>query len=145
QRNRSGGDGPRDGAASSHRSRRSATKSGWQTGASGNRGGRLGRGEPRAALYTASVLNGLHRLGVDRDIVLLSGVSGGGAALAFFAGNHDALTGPHAGQATKDCPDGQWGCFNTSVTKPFIEDVLNGATEWRLFRRTALSQLLVES
>src|SRR5262249_23545180 len=41
-------------------------------------------GGTRAAMYTASVLNGLHGLGVDRDIVLLSGVSGGGVALAYF-------------------------------------------------------------
>jgi hypothetical protein len=39
-------------------------------------------GGTRAALYTASVLKGLHALGVDRDIVLASAVSGGGVALA---------------------------------------------------------------
>src|SRR6185295_14376182 len=46
-------------------------------------------GGTRAALYTASVLKGLHRLGVDKEIVLASGVSGGGVALAYFAANHD--------------------------------------------------------
>ena len=37
------------------------------------------------------------------------------------------------------------GLAHVSGQLPFIEDVLNGATEWRLFRTTALSQLLVES
>jgi patatin-like phospholipase len=101
-------------------------------------------GGTRAALYTASVLNGLHELGVDGDIVLVSGVSGGGAALAYFAAHHDALTGPNATQPTADCGS-EWKCFNERVKKPFIEDVLNGASEWRLYRKTALSKLLVES
>lgn len=102
-------------------------------------------GGTRAALYTASVLNGLHGLGVDRDTVLLSGVSGGGAGLAYFAANYDTLTAPNAAKASDECKKGEWDCFNKRVTTPFIEDVLNGATEWRLFRTTALSQLLVES
>jgi hypothetical protein len=104
-------------------------------------------GGTRAALYTASVLNGLHRLGVDRDIVLVSGVSGGGVALAYFAANYDALTAPSPARSAGKCPDDKsdWDCFNKGVTKPFIEDVLNGATEWRLLRTTPLSALLVES
>lgn len=109
-------------------------------------------GGTRAALYTASVLQGLHGLGVDKDIVLLSGVSGGGVALAYFAANRDALVAPR--DRDGDCPAdfapgspsaGNWNCFNDGMTKPFIRDVLNGATEWRLFSRTALSRLLAES
>jgi hypothetical protein len=109
-------------------------------------------GGTRAALYTASVLHGLHGLGVDKDIVLLSGVSGGGAALAYFAANRDALVAPRGRDDA--CPAdfapgsqsaGNWNCFNDGMTKPFIQDVLNGATEWRLFSRTALSRLLAES
>jgi hypothetical protein len=110
-------------------------------------------GGTRAALYTASVLNGLHRLGVDRDIVLVSGVSGGGVALAYFAANSALLTGQSPPAASRRCPDGkgstpvdhEWNCFNKAVTSPFFEDVLNGATEWRIFSNTALSQLLAES
>jgi hypothetical protein len=102
-------------------------------------------GGTRAALYTASVLNGLHRVGVDRDIALVSGVSGGGVALAYFAVNSDALTGQSLSSPPGRCPADKWDCFSKGVTEPFIEDVLNGATEWRLFRTTALSQLLVES
>jgi hypothetical protein len=111
-------------------------------------------GGTRAALYTESVLRGLHRLGVDRDVVLVSGVSGGGVALAYFAANMDALTRTGAVAPSSLCPDNpgpahsdqdEWGCFQTAVTKPFIEDVLNGATEWRIFTKTALSALLAES
>jgi hypothetical protein len=110
-------------------------------------------GGTRAALYTESVLRGLHRLGVDRDIVLVSGVSGGGVALAYFAANKDELTGSHAA-ASKFCHvnegpahsvDDEWNCFADNVTKPFIEDVLNGATEWRIISNTSLSVLLSES
>jgi patatin-like phospholipase len=101
-------------------------------------------GGTRAALYTASVLNGLHRLGVDRDIVLLSGVSGGGLALAYFAAHRDELL-KQSLSSPGPCSDDAWGCFIEGVTKPFIEDVLNGAMEWRLFGTVALSELLVES
>ena len=110
-------------------------------------------GGTRAALYTESVLHGLHRLGVDRDIVLLSGVSGGGVALAYFAAFRDELVAAPPDNGDK-CPNDfgpsahkghAWNCFNAAMTKPFIEDVLNGATEWRVFSRTALSKLLAES
>jgi Patatin-like phospholipase len=111
-------------------------------------------GGTRAAIYTASVLRGLHCLGADRDIVLLSGVSGGGVALAYFAANRDRLTVQSPPSQAVRCPDkgsanvaidAEWDRFTKSVTKPFIEDVLNGATEWRIFRTTALSVLLAES
>jgi hypothetical protein len=110
-------------------------------------------GGTRAALYTATVLRGLHQLGVDRDIVLLSGVSGGGVALTYFAANRDQLIAEGQGDS-KHCSENPstklrtgraWNCFEESMTEPFIEDVLNSATEWRVFSRTALSQLLVES
>jgi hypothetical protein len=111
-------------------------------------------GGTRAALYTASVLYGLHRLGVDRDIVLVSGVSGGGVALAYFAANRDVLTEQSQSGRAGHCPEkadvkrsveDEWDCFSRGVTQPFIEDVLSGATEWRIFRTTALSELLAES
>jgi hypothetical protein len=111
-------------------------------------------GGTRAALYTASVLYGLHRLGVDRDIVLVSGVSGGGVALAYFAANRDVWTEQNQSGQARLCPEkpdvkrpveAEWDCFTKGVTQPFIEDVLNGATEWRIFRTTALSELLAES
>ena len=48
-------------------------------------------GGTRAALYTESVLHGLQRLGRLDDLGLVSGVSGGGTALAYFAAHHDQL------------------------------------------------------
>ena len=42
-------------------------------------------GETRAALYTQSVLHGLREMDALKDLVLASGVSGGGVALAYFA------------------------------------------------------------
>jgi hypothetical protein len=110
-------------------------------------------GGTRAALYTATVLRGLHGLGVDRDIVLLSGVSGGGVALAYFAANRNELVGQKQDDSSpcSENPSAKlrtgsaWNCFEKSMTEPFIEDVLNGAIEWRVFSRTALTKLLVES
>ncbi len=95
-------------------------------------------GGTRAALYAAHVLEGLHRLGVDGDIVLMSGVSGGGLALTFFAANFSALTrSDNAGAA--------WQKFKHDVSDNFIQDVLEGATEWRVFGATPLTMLLAES
>jgi hypothetical protein len=109
-------------------------------------------GGTRAALYTATVLRGLHRLGVDRDIVLLSGVSGGGMALTYFAANRNALVDEQDdSRRCSENPSAQirtgsaWDCFEKSMTEPFFADVLNSATEWRVFSRTALSKLLAES
>jgi hypothetical protein len=110
-------------------------------------------GGTRAALYTASVFRGLHGLELDKNIVLLSGVSGGGVALAYFAANRDALVAaprdddaPCPADAKPGSAGGRiWNCFDESMAKPFIQDVLNGATEWRQFSTTALSKLLAES
>jgi hypothetical protein len=96
-------------------------------------------GGTRAALYTAHVLQGLHKLGADRDIVLLSGVSGGGVALTYFAANFDTLT------ADRDAALPAWQTFRTKVSSNFIQDVLEGAGEWRIFLNTALTSLLAES
>lgn len=96
-------------------------------------------GGTRAALYTAHVLQGLHRLGADRNIVLVSGVSGGGAALAYFVANYRAL---------RDAPahdPAPWKEFTERVSEDFIRDVLEGASESRIAGRTPLSALLAES
>jgi hypothetical protein len=96
-------------------------------------------GGTRAALYTAHVLQGLHRLGVDGDIVLTSGVSGGGLALAYFTANYGLLRGDHSADLAR------WRTFSEKVAEPFIQDVLAGASEWRIFGRTPLTMLLAES
>ena len=51
-------------------------------------------GGTRAAVYTASVLRGLAEQGRIGNVVLASGVSGGSAALAYFALHQDALRRP---------------------------------------------------
>src|SRR5262249_14310113 len=53
-------------------------------------------GGTRAALFTASALQGLAKLGISRDIVLLSGVSGGGVAAAYFYAHQQDLQGPYS-------------------------------------------------
>ena len=93
-------------------------------------------GGTRAALFTASALEGLKRLGVAQDIVLLSGVSGGGVASAYFYGHHEALTG-NVGDA--------WTKYKERMAAPFIGDVLDGAGEWRVISAEPLGNLLAES
>ena len=96
-------------------------------------------GGTRAALFTATALEGLNKLGVAKDIVLLSGVSGGGVAEAYFYTHRDALL------AAVNPANTEWPLFKDRMTKPFIGDVLEGAAEWRLLSRAPLGQLLVES
>jgi hypothetical protein len=96
-------------------------------------------GGSRAALYTVSALEGLARLGATQDIVLVSGVSGGGVALANFSAYRDRLP---QGAAYDPVP---WQAFKNGLSQPFIQDVIEGAMEWRLVGATPLSALLVES
>lgn len=94
-------------------------------------------GGTRAALYTASVLRGLHQLGMSQNVRLGSGVSGGGVALAYFAAHHQELTQPDS--------DDAWDQFERAMSSPFIVDVLKGAGEPRILAQTSISRLLAES
>jgi hypothetical protein len=96
-------------------------------------------GGTRAALFTASALQGLAKLGLSQDIVLLSGVSGGGVAAAYFYAHQKDLQRPYATSWR------EWRDFEYHMTDPFIGDVLEGATEWRVVSRMALGVLLKES
>jgi hypothetical protein len=96
-------------------------------------------GGTRAALYTATALEGLSRLGRTEDIVLLSGVSGGGVSVAYFASRYDVLRRPH------DSIISEWNTFRNVVTEPFIQDVLEGVGELRVAKDVPVGQLLVES
>jgi predicted acylesterase/phospholipase RssA len=82
-------------------------------------------GGTRAALYAESVLRGLREVEALDDVVLLSTVSGGSAAAAYFAAYRDALL---AG----DPESPAWNTFSSKMAEPFIQDVLEGASEWRL-------------
>ena len=94
-------------------------------------------GGTRAAVYTAAVLEGIARQGMASNVVLGSGVSGGGAALAYFAGRRSELI--VAGS------DAAWKQYFATITEPFIQDVLQRATEWRMVSSGRLGTLLSES
>lgn len=94
-------------------------------------------GGTRAALFTATALEGLAKLESDRDIVLLSGVSGGGVAAAYYYAHRQALTGAHSADA--------WSAFKLHMTDPFIGDVLEGSLELRVMSEAPLGVLLKES
>lgn len=83
-------------------------------------------GGTRAALYTESVLRGLANNKLLDNVVLVSGVSGGSAALAYFAMHRAELV-----QSGKD-QDAKWRKFSEIMANPFIQDVLNGVVEWRI-------------
>ncbi len=93
-------------------------------------------GGTRAALYAASVLRGLEELDALRDVVLTSGVSGGSAALAYFAAHRETLIGG---------TDTDWRRYMEVMSAAFIRDVLRGVGEWRLAKGTRLGTLLAES
>lgn len=93
-------------------------------------------GGTRAALYTASVLEGLARQGKGKDLIMGSGVSGGGAALAYFAGERESLS---------LLPEAPWNQFFHAMKQPFIQDVINGSFEWRMITGSRLGLLLSES
>jgi hypothetical protein len=93
-------------------------------------------GGTRAALYTASVLDGLQRIGQLGNVRLVSGISGGGAALAYFASRREELV--------RGEPEA-WDAYFDAMKGPYIQDVINGAAEWRLVSGTRLGKLLAES
>jgi hypothetical protein len=93
-------------------------------------------GGTRAAIYTAAILEGLAQQGKAGNIVLGSGVSGGGAALAYFAGNRKALI--------ENAP-GAWDKYFDVMSQPFIRDVLTRSSEWYMAEGGRLGMLLSES
>ena len=105
-------------------------------------------GGTRAALYTATVLKGLHEAGAAKNIVLLSGVSGGGVAAAYFYAHRDELLSRrdlHCDSLNEADVEDPWKCYLDRMSMPFIRDVMEGAAEWRMQSRTPLGTLLAES
>ncbi|MGX5802627.1 patatin-like phospholipase family protein [Bradyrhizobium sp. Arg314] len=82
-------------------------------------------GGTRAAIYTASVLRGIAEQGKICNVVLVSGVSGGSAALAYFALHEGELRRPGS------LDEVSWGKFSDVMASPFIEDVLDRASDLR--------------
>jgi hypothetical protein len=93
-------------------------------------------GGTRAAVYTAAILEAIARQGKAENIVLGSGVSGGGAALAYFAGHRQSLI--------QNAP-GAWDRYFKVMTQPYIQDVLQRSSEWSMARGGRLGMLLSES
>jgi hypothetical protein len=90
-------------------------------------------GGTRAAMYTASVLRGLAEKGHVCDVVLASGVSGGSVGLAYFAVRAEQL------RSGGVMDRGAWDGFREAVTHPFIQDALDGVSEWRVVLATSFA------
>ena len=112
-------------------------------------------GGTRAALYTASALRGIAALGRLDDVVLVSGVSGGSAALAYFAIHRDELRKQAPGTCTavelERVGHGDvagvdpWCVYIAAMARPYIEDVLRGASEAGIAMSKSFGHLLNES
>jgi len=94
-------------------------------------------GGTRAALYTASVLRGLWAHSALDKVTALSGVSGGSAAIAYFAIHREELL--------KSDADAAWNRYFNVMSAPFIDDVLEGMSELRTCRGTRTGILLRDS
>lgn len=120
-------------------------------------------GGTRAALYTASMLRAIAELGYAKDVALLSGVSGGGVALAYFAAHRDELVNSAPGPCTAEAmqsfrlhspangseqppaPGDVWCEYVAAMAQPYIEHVLRGAGEFRLLGDKTIGHLLDEA
>lgn len=92
-------------------------------------------GGTRAAVFTGAVLEGLDEIRPNA-IVAGSGVSGGAAALALYAGHRNEL---------QDGSETAWNDYFDEITKPYIQDVIERAQEWRMVLHGRLGILLTES
>jgi hypothetical protein len=88
-------------------------------------------GGTRAAVFTGAVLEGLSQTH-SRDILAASGVSGGAAALAYYASKRKNLSATN--------PDA-WNPFFATFSMPFIQDVIERAAEWRMVEHGRLGVL----
>jgi hypothetical protein len=94
-------------------------------------------GGTRAALFTASVLRGLWAHGAIEKVDALSGVSGGSAAIAYFAIHREELR--------KSDADRAWRKYFGVMSAPFIDDVLEGMSELRTVSGIRTGILLKDS
>ena len=101
-------------------------------------------GGTRAAVYTAVALEGMGLINRARDVVLLSGVSGGGVSSAVFASRFATLRHANPRDESIEHP-GPWMKYVATVSQPFIQDVLEGAGELRIAGSASLGVLLQES
>jgi predicted acylesterase/phospholipase RssA len=92
-------------------------------------------GGTRAAVFAGAVLEGLSET-QHEAIRVGSGVSGGSAALAYYAAKRNDLTG---GEVPA------WNVFFDRLSQPFIRDVIERAQEWRMAEHGRVGILLAES
>ncbi len=85
-------------------------------------------GGTRAALYAESLLRGLREYDLLDNVVLTSSVSGGSAAMAYFAAYREQLLNDEV----KDEEGNRWQTFSEVMGEPFIQDVLEGIVDWRI-------------
>src|SRR5258708_4595446 len=91
-------------------------------------------GGTRAAIYTTAMLEAITAKGHGKDILAGSGVSGGGAALAYYAARHEALQ-----------EGSSWESFFSTMEQPYIVDVLRRIPEWRMAGSDRMGTLLAGS
>ena len=101
-------------------------------------------GGTRAAVYTAVALEGMAQIDRARDVVMLSGVSGGGVSAAVFASRFEALRNSDPRTEPAD-QTGAWAQYVNTVSQPYIQDVLEGVGELRIAGSWSLGSLLQES
>jgi len=92
-------------------------------------------GGTRAAVFVGAVLEGLTEQNGEA-IRAGSGVSGGSAALAFFAAHREGL---------RSGEEKDWDDYFRRMTMPFIRDVIERAQEWRMTVHGRDGILLAES
>lgn len=94
-------------------------------------------GGSRAAMHTVAVLRALAAEQQIDDVALVSGVSGGGASLGYFAAHHQSLL--------NDFPSDEWDCFADAMSTSFIQQVVESIGEVRMVRQTTLAHTLSEA
>jgi hypothetical protein len=102
-------------------------------------------GGTRAALYTSSVLDGLRLNEHIKKVKAVSGVSGGGVALAYFAAHHDELTAMPNDEDGRKRLEKDWDAYHEAMAYHFFIDVMRGTPEFRIPWQTSISTLLAES
>ncbi|TNF37768.1 MAG: hypothetical protein EP315_02165, partial [Gammaproteobacteria bacterium] len=85
-------------------------------------------GGTRAAMYAESLLRGLREYDLLDNVVLTSSVSGGSAAMAYFAAYREQLLS----DAVRNEDGNRWYQYSDVMAQPFIQDVLEGIVDWRI-------------
>ncbi len=97
-------------------------------------------GGTRAAVYATSLLHGLSRIDALSDVRIVSGVSGGGLSMAWFASRYERLLAEDYAARSQ-----AWNEYYNAMEYSYIVDVLHGGAESRIAQGVPLGQLLAES